>query len=68
MMTFDELKRRLDRSSDDDRRYSLPIDWAEAEELLMVYEELKKLANYNWKRGYEQGKNDPDFLDDTDDE
>ena len=40
-MTFTELQRRLDRSSDNDRMYERPMDWTEAEELLMIYEQTR---------------------------
>jgi len=40
-MTFEELKRRLDRSSYNDRMYERPMNWDEAEDLLNEYLRLK---------------------------
>jgi hypothetical protein len=66
-MTFYELKRRLNKSSADDRMYDRPMNWDEAAELLKLYEDMRQKANDAFQRGYDQGRNDPYFLNDTDD-
>ena len=67
-MTFYELKRRLDKSSADDRMYDRPMNWDEAAALLKLYEDMRQKADAAWQRGYDQGKNDPDFLNDIDED
>ena len=67
-MTFEDLKQRLDKSCPDDHRYERVMGWDEAAELLKLYEDMKQKADDAWQRGYDQGRNDPEFLNNADED